>query len=210
MQLTQKENLNVAVIVLATLNPHKIVELNALLSDVSVHVLSAHDAGFDEAIDETGATLEENALLKARAVARATNLPVIADDSGLEVDALNGTPGVYSARFAGPQCDAADNRRLLLKKLSGVEPARRTAQFRCVIAFVRGDIERTFEGVCRGSILTEERGVQGFGYDAVFLPEDKKQSLAELSPEEKNKISHRAKAMELFKAQLQDLLTPNP
>lgn len=198
MQLTQKENLNDAVIVLATANQHKVEELRAMLHSMPVRVISAAEAGFAEEIDETGATLEENALLKARTVSRATNLAVIADDTGLEVDVLAGAPGVYSARFAGPRCDAADNRRLLLKKLSGVEPARRTAQFRCVLAFVWGDVERTFEGVCRGVILTEERGVQGFGYDSVFLPDTSVKTLAEMTPEEKNKISHRAKAMKLF------------
>ena len=185
-------------IILATANQHKVEELRALLAGKSIQILSAAEVNFTEDIEETGATLEENALLKARRVHRATGLPALADDTGLEVDALHGAPGVRSARFAGEACSPADNRTLLLKMLNGVEQSKRTATFRCVLAFVDDNQDHLFEGACPGTITNEEHGAGGFGYDAIFQPEGETRTLAELSADEKNGISHRGRAVRKF------------
>lgn len=187
-----------ATIVLATANKHKVEELRTMLGGLAVRIISAAEAGFVEEIDETGATLEENALLKARRVAEVTGTPALADDTGLEVDILDGAPGVYSARFAGPGCSPADNRALLLHKLSGMDHERRHARFRCVLAFVNGTEEILFSGECAGYISTTERGAGGFGYDAIFLPDGDNRTLAEMGPDEKNAISHRGRAVRAF------------
>ncbi len=194
-------------IVVATANPGKLVEMRALLGP-DIEVLSA--AGVGAVLpEETGRTFAENAILKAQAVARQTRLIAIADDSGLEVDALGGAPGVYSARYAGQGATDADNRDKLLRALQDVEDANRRAQFVSVIAiaFAPDDVV-TATGTCQGSIAREERGEGGFGYDSIFeLPNGK--TMAEISAEEKNRISHRAHAMREARRLLQARLADN-
>jgi XTP/dITP diphosphohydrolase len=147
-------------------------------------------------IEETEADLRGNALLKASEVHRKTELPALADDTGLEVYYLNGAPGVFSSRYAGEGVTYAQNVDKLLKTLRGVPPRRRGARFRCVLAFVaEGESPKTAEGVCRGTILEKPRGQLGFGYDPVFLPEGQRETFAEMSPLSKGKISHRGIAV---------------
>ncbi len=181
--------------VLATANAHKANEMRAVLEGLGIELLErpAHVAEVQEDAD----TLEGNALLKARALVDATGQPAIADDTGLFVDALDGAPGVFSARYAGENASYADNVVKLLKSLEGVGEAERTARFRTVVvvAYPKGE-PLIVEGSLGGSISDEPRGDQGFGYDPVFLPEGGGgRSLAEMSPEEKNAISHRGRAL---------------
>jgi XTP/dITP diphosphohydrolase len=155
--------------------------------------------------DETGATFRDNALLKARHAARASGLPAIADDSGVEVDALNGAPGVYSARFAGEHASDEANNRKLLTELAAIPLEQRTARFQCVLAYVRNADDPApliAEGVWEGRILDQPRGVNGFGYDVLFLPHGSMRSVAELASEEKNLTSHRAQALRTLLALL--------
>jgi XTP/dITP diphosphohydrolase len=187
-------------IVLATHNRDKVRELAALFIDLPVeHIVCAADLEGAPQVDEDGATLEANALKKARALAAHTGLLCLADDTGLEVDALDGAPGVYAARYAGPGATYADNCRKLLNALDGVADERRTARFRTVIALVdpvsdESKFERTVEGVLEGRILAEPHGDGGFGYDPVFLVPELGRTLAELDLAQKNAISHRARA----------------
>lgn len=181
-------------VVLASSNPGKLRELQALLPP-DVEVISATDAGV-ALPPETGSTFAENALLKARAAAEQAGMIAIADDSGLEVDALGGEPGVHSARYAGPQASDADNIALLLKRLEGVPAERRTARFRSVVAVVAPDgCEFLGEGVLEGRIASDPRGSGGFGYDPVFQPLGESRTIAEMTLEEKNRVSHRAQAL---------------
>ena len=183
-------------LVLATNNIHKIREISQIIEGLPIELLSKDDFENFPDVEETGKELEDNAILKARAIYEFTGLPSMADDSGLEVDALNGEPGVNSARYAGPGCTFADNNRKLLKALEGVPPEKRQAAFRCVIAICFGadDIELV-EGRVDGIITEEIRGREGFGYDPVFYFAELKQTFAEIPPEQKNKISHRALAV---------------
>jgi len=180
-------------LLIATRNRHKTGELAALLGPAfTVEDLSAHP-DLPET-EETGDTFAENAALKALAASRHVQKLVLADDSGLEVDALDGAPGVRSARFAGPKAGDRDNLRLLLERMRGRAP--RSARFRCVIALAReGRLIGSFEGVCEGKIIDEPRGKDGFGYDPVFIPEGYGQTFAELPGEIKNALSHRGKAL---------------
>ncbi|MCY3712080.1 MAG: XTP/dITP diphosphatase [Gemmatimonadetes bacterium] len=181
-------------LVLATRNPGKISEIKALLSGVRV-VPAASFAGCPEP-EETGRTFEENALIKARAVSRYTGRTALADDSGLEVDALDGAPGVRSARYAGTDATDQDNIRRLLDALDGISDADRTARFRCVVAVVVPDGRSwTAEGACEGRILQATRGDAGFGYDPLFVPACYESTFAELDAGVKNRISHRAQAL---------------
>ncbi len=181
-------------IVMATSNPGKIREIARLLDELGVEVVAQSEFGVDDA-DETGDTFAENSLIKAQHAATATGLPAIADDSGLTVDALGGAPGVYSARFSGPDADDRKNNEKLLVELEGV--ADRGAAFRCVATYVEpGDAEPLVaEGVWRGEILDAPRGDGGFGYDPLFLVPECRVSSAELSAEEKNARSHRGQAL---------------
>lgn len=182
-------------IVMATSNPGKIREIARLLDELGVEVVAQSEFGVDDA-DETGDTFAENSLIKAQHAATATGLPAIADDSGLTVDALGGAPGVYSARFSGPDADDRKNNEKLLLELEGV--AGRGAAFRCVATYVEpaGDAEPLVaEGVWRGEILDAPRGDGGFGYDPLFLVPECRASSAELSAEEKNARSHRGQAL---------------
>ncbi len=157
----------------------------------------ASRAGFDGDPDETGRTFRKNALIKARAVAKCVSHPVLADDSGLEVEALGGAPGIHSARYAGPKAGDADNRAKLLKALR--EQTNRRARFVCALCFLAaGENPRFFEGECRGSIALVERGGNGFGYDSLFIAEGESRTFGEMQLEEKNPLSHRGRATKLF------------
>lgn len=178
-------------VVVATHNQHKVAELMRILTPLLPGLeLTAYD-GPD--VDETGETFAENSLIKARAAAAHTGLPALADDSGIAVDALGGAPGIRSARYAGTR-DDGDNNALLLKNLEG--EANRAAQFVCAAAFVDGDSEIVELGVWPGSVLEEERGEHGFGYDPLFMPEGENRSSAELTAAEKDALSHRRRAFE--------------
>lgn len=179
--------------VFATNNLHKLSEVRAILEG-RVEILSLQDIGCNADIPETGETLEENALIKARYVKQNYNIDCFADDTGLEVEALDNAPGVYSARYAGEDCIASNNIAKLLHQLQGV--TNRKARFRTVIALIEGGKEYLFEGKIEGEITTERRGEAGFGYDPVFQPKGETQTFAELGDEVKNKISHRALAVE--------------
>ncbi|HAR37645.1 MAG: non-canonical purine NTP pyrophosphatase [Bacteroidetes bacterium GWD2_45_23] len=178
-------------IVFATNNKHKLDEIRKI-TDGSLQILGLADIHCEDEIEETGTTLEENALLKARYVKEKYGYDCFADDTGLEVEALGGAPGVYSSRYAGEACNPADNMAKLLHELAGVK--NRNARFRTVITLLIGDEMHFFEGVVNGRIIEEQRGEAGFGYDPVFVPEGKDQTFAELGNDVKNQISHRALA----------------
>jgi XTP/dITP diphosphohydrolase len=182
--------------VLATQNRDKIREIIHLLSSTEVEILThEHCKSFPE-VRETGESLEENALLKARRISEATGHVALADDTGLEVDALDGAPGVFSARFAGPMATYADNVKKLLEKMVDVPDAERGASFRCVAAvWIPEGPHHLAEGITRGVILREPAGESGFGYDPVFFVPSLKKTYAQLSLDEKNAVSHRAQAM---------------
>jgi XTP/dITP diphosphohydrolase len=191
-------------IVLASGNAGKVRELDAMLADLGVHVLPQSDFGVPEA-EETGLSFVENAVLKARNAAAHTGLPAVADDSGIEVDALNGAPGIYSARYAGADGDAAANNAKLLAALAAVPPAARSARFRSVVVFMRHAEDPSpliAEGAWEGSILDAPRGSGGFGYDPLFLVAGRDVSAAELPAEEKNRLSHRGQALRKLLAAL--------
>ena len=186
-------------LVLASDNRHKLAEFLELFRGTDVELLTKTEAGFTEEVEETGATFAENAFIKAEAVTRSTGLAAIADDSGLCVDALDGAPGVHSARYTGNHEDPDEARNaLLLKNLAGREDrgARFVSALCCV--FPNGDVLRA-EGICPGRILEVPKGENGFGYDPIFLPEGFDRSMAELTMEEKNAISHRGRALAIFK-----------
>jgi len=194
-------------IVLATRNQHKKQELIALLQDLNVVIRTLDD--FPEAPDvvEDGDTCEANAMKKAVEIARYTGLPAVADDTGLEVDALGGRPGVFAARYAGEHASYQDNCRKLLQELRGIPPAERDARFVTVaaIAFPSGETT-SVRGVLEGSIAEQPAGSHGFGYDPIFLVPEHHQTLAQLSPEIKNRISHRARAFTQAKHLLQQMM----
>jgi XTP/dITP diphosphohydrolase len=188
----------VSQVFLASRNPKKLEELRRILGEVvpDIEVLGLDDVPAYDEPPETEATFEGNALLKARAAVEATALPSLADDSGLCVDALNGMPGVLSARWAGTAKDDAANNRLLLEQLADVPDGRRGAQFRCAVAFCRpGEIDEVVFGEMRGSVIREQRGAGGFGYDVVFVPEGETRTSAEMPATEKDKISHRGRSL---------------
>jgi len=184
-------------LVLATNNQDKIREIKHLLDDLPVTVLTRDDFLEFPDVEETAATLEENARLKASAIAKFCDLPALADDSGLEVDALNGAPGIYSSRYAGEDATYADNNRRLLQQLQGVLHEKRTARFRCVIAINWADgTTDTVEGVAEGYITEDIAGYEGFGYDPVFFYPPEGKRFSEMTLEEKNLVSHRGKALQ--------------
>jgi XTP/dITP diphosphohydrolase len=185
-------------LVLATHNPHKVVEMRTMLTDLGIQVRSL--AEFDRApeVNEDGTTYEENALKKARSAAAFTGKPALADDTGLEVEALDGRPGVHAARFAGEHCSFQDNIKKLLGLLNGVPTERRGARFISVLALVTPDgREEVVRGELEGRITEEASGIGGFGYDPVFFSVEAGKTLAEMSPKEKNRISHRGRAVEM-------------
>ena len=191
--------------VLASRNPKKLKEMKTILSELGVEVVLESEVGIDIEVEETGTTFEENSLLKAQAVMKASGLPAIADDSGLMVDALNGAPGVYSARYGGPELDDAGRNRLLLENMRGQMDRR--AKFVSVVTccFPNGDVI-TARGECPGAVAYAPMGEDNFGYDPIFLVTSMHKTYAQMTPEEKNSISHRGKAMEKFKVELERYL----
>ena len=191
--------------VLATHNPGKLKEMGAILARFGVEVVSPKDLGLTVDVEETGTTFAENAMLKAKAICAAAKLPAIADDSGLCVDALNGGPGVYSARYGGEGLDDKGRYMLLLNSLRG--QSTRTAHFTCAIAcaFPNGDT-LTAEGRCDGTIAYAPMGEGGFGYDPVFFVPERKKTFGQLTAEEKSAISHRGRALESFIGKLETYL----
>ena len=183
-------------LLVATRNVHKTEEISFILEGL-FRVLDLSAVADAPEVEETGTPFIENARLKAVAISKTTGGLVLADDSGLEVDALGGEPGVYSARYAGPGAEDATNNRKLLAELAGIPEQKRTGRFRCVMVISReGEVLEEFEGCVEGMILEEEKGAGGFGYDPLFVPEGHTQSFAELGPRIKNGLSHRARAME--------------
>ena len=187
-------------IVLASNNEHKLRELRAILSDLGMDVVPMRELDIHIEPDENGASFEENSYIKAKAILDVCHMPTIADDSGLMVDALNGEPGIYSARFGGEACKTdADRLRYLLEQMKNVPQERRTAKFVSVITLLTPDGRQlTARGECPGCILTEAHGANGFGYDPVFYVPEQGCTFAELPAAEKNRISHRARALAAF------------
>ncbi len=186
----------IAQLVLASRNRKKVAELAALLQPLGIELLSVADVVDGPEPEETGLTFAENACIKADAALAATGLPSIADDSGLAVDILDGQPGVRSARYAGDNATDAENNRLLLERLAHVPAEKRTARFISVIALARPGRETVvFSGETTGRILTAEQGEGGFGYDPLFLSDDLNQTFAQASPDDKNRVSHRGRAL---------------
>ena len=195
----------VSQILVATKNKHKLFEIENILKDLNINVFSAYDfISYDIDIAETGKSFEENAKIKANTISKLTDDYVIADDSGLSVNALNGSPGIYSARFAGENATDNDNNAKLLNEMRNI-PGDRSAKFVCAIALAhKGNIIKTFKGECHGSIAYDLKGDNGFGYDPLFeLPDGKR--MAKLTSEEKNMISHRKKALEKLKEYLKNM-----
>ncbi len=194
-------------IVVATHNEGKLREVSAILKGLDARVLSLKDIAFEEEIIEDGADYLENAQKKSSAVARACGKIVLADDSGLEIDALEGKPGVHSARFGGGELDSQAKNHLVLDLLKNVPSEKRTARFRCIISIqLPNGEEFNCEGVCEGFITDCLRGVGGFGYDPIFFAPEYGKAMAELKPEEKNRISHRAKALDQARNFLEEIL----
>lgn len=190
-------------IVIATKNEGKIREIKRILEPENGEFLTFRDFKDWPQVEENGSTFKENAIIKAQAVSSFTGLPVLADDSGLEVDVLGGEPGVMSARYAGPRCSTRDNNAKLLEKLEGIPSQKRIARFRCVAVFAGNNGTLLLaEDNCGGYIALEPRGSGGFGYDPLFVPDGYNKTIAQLSAEEKNKISHRGKAFRALKKQL--------
>lgn len=193
---TRSDRTTPPTIVIATRNLHKLEEIRAIFSDLPVRILSLADFPEIGEVAETGQSFAENALQKARTVFQHTGLLTLADDSGLEVDALGGAPGIYSARFAGPGRSTAENNRKLLSLLKTTPREERTARFRCAVALVGPHLETVVEGVVEGHIAPAPRGEAGFGYDPLFVPRGYTRTFAELGSEVKNRISHRARAFQ--------------
>jgi XTP/dITP diphosphohydrolase len=190
-------------VVIASTNAGKVMEIRQILSGLGLELLTAGEVGGWPDIHETGTTYRDNALIKGRSVVELTGIAALADDSGIEVDALGGEPGVYSARFSGPRATDESNNALLVSRLRGVPEERRTARYRCVAAVVTPEgREYVGEGTCEGRIAFEPRGSGGFGYDPWFIPEGETRTMAELTPEEKDAISHRGKALRRLAEQL--------
>jgi XTP/dITP diphosphohydrolase len=183
-------------LLVATHNRDKLRELRALLEELDLEIISANDVNVPEVVEDAP-TVRENAIKKAVETAKAAKKLTLADDTGLEVDALNGEPGVRSARFAGDNVSYPENNKKLLKMMAGVPMEKRTARFRCVVAIAdENGLVDTVEGICNGVIVEDERGGGGFGYDPLFIPDGQTKTFGELTAEVKNRISHRAKAMQ--------------
>ena len=198
-------------IVLATSNPGKVREIAEVLAGLDVVLIPRADIPGAPAVEETGSTYLENARLKAEALVEATGLAALAEDSGIEVDALQGRPGIHSARFSGEGATDESNNRLLVGSLEGVHPQQRGARYRAVAVLKLPDgREFVTEGLCEGSIATEARGTGGFGYDPYFIPEGHPRHMAELSPAEKNIISHRGKALRKMAKHIDALTRQGP
>ena len=183
-------------IILASNNPNKLIEFRAIFTNHNIMSLS--ELGFNKDIPETGSTLEENALIKVREIFKLTNAICISDDTGLEVEALNSAPGVFSARYAGEPSNAKKNIKKLLNELENI--GNRGARFRTVIAYKDSNQELLFEGIVEGSISLEPKGISGFGYDPIFTPNNHQLTFAEMPIDIKNSISHRANAIKKLRA----------
>lgn len=195
-------------IVIASGNKGKIREFQHIFTDFHIEVIPQTQFNVSN-VAETGLTFVENAILKARHAAQQTQLPALADDSGIEVDALQGVPGLYSARFAGENASDEQNNTLLLEKLRDIPESQRTARFQCIIVFMRHALDATpliCQGTWEGYILTQARGENGFGYDPLFFVPTHQCSSAQLAPEVKNQISHRGQALQMFKQQVNKYL----
>jgi XTP/dITP diphosphohydrolase len=192
-------------LLLATTNRHKLKEFRAIFADLPFHLLSLNDLKLDMDVEETGTTFAENARLKALAYAQASGMLTLADDSGLEIDALGGAPGVYSARFLGPDVSYEERFRSILEQLQGLPMEQRTARFRCVIVLAEpSGYYRSVAGVVEGVIADAPRGEYGFGYDPIVLLPELGKTMAELKPDEKNRISHRGRAARLARILLEE------
>ena len=193
-------------LLVATRNPGKLAELRELVSGFQIEICSLEDLGITSDVAETGATFRENAVLKARSYAAMSDLPALADDSGLEVNALGGAPGVLSARYAGADASYAQKIGLLLREIAATGSDDRSARFVSVLALARpdGSVRFVGEGICTGTIAESPRGSGGFGYDPVFVPDGYTLTFAELAPGLKNEIGHRARAAKLFAEYLRD------
>ena len=189
-------------IIIATHNKDKFKELHHGLSSLKIEFLSLYDFPEIKEIIEDGKTLEDNALIKARAVYRITSLPAISDDTGLEVDALGGAPGVFTARYAGANCSYLDNVNKMLEEMNNIPENKRGATFKTVMAYVDDNVELTSQGIVQGTITRTKKGVAGFGYDPIFYVPDLKKTFAEMKIEEKNLVSHRSRAIKALKADL--------
>lgn len=183
-------------IILASNNPNKLFEFRAIFTNYNI--ISLSELGFNKDIPETGSTLEENALIKVREIFKLTNAICISDDTGLEVEALNSAPGVFSARYAGEPSNAKKNIKKLLNELENI--GNRGARFRTVIAYKDSNQELLFEGIVEGSISLEPKGISGFGYDPIFMPNNHQLTFAEMPIDIKNSISHRANAIQKLRA----------
>ncbi len=192
-----------SILVLASNNAGKLREMREILTPFGLRVRSQKEAGFVEEVEENGTTFQENAIIKAQAVYNALHCAVLADDSGLVIDALDGAPGVYSHRFAGENATDAERCQLVLEKLQGVPDAQRTARFLCVICYITPDgAQHCFQGTCEGMIGTVPKGENGFGYDPIFVVGS--QTMAEMTEAEKNVVSHRGKALAALEAYLKN------
>lgn len=192
-------------LLIATRNPGKVKEFADMMAGWADEWLTLSDAGVDFEVEETGTTFQENAVLKARTYARAAGLMTLADDSGLEVDALDGAPGVYTARYGGPELSHEERYQYLLKQLKNVPAPQRRARFRAVLALAdpQGEILLTVEGICPGMIAPAPRGSFGFGYDPIFIPDGQGgRTMAELPPHQKHPISHRGRAIQVLVREL--------
>ena len=190
-------------LLLATTNQDKLEEYRAIFSDLPFNLLSLSDIHLDLDVEETGSTFAENAALKARTYAEASSLLTLADDSGLEIDALEGAPGIYSARFAGRETSYAERFRIILERLQGLPAEQRKGRFRCAIAIAEpSGLIRIVEGTIEGVITDAPRGEHGFGYDPIFLVPEIGKTTAELPPEQKNIISHRGRAAQMARVLL--------
>ena len=192
-------------LIVASQNAHKIKEINAITKDFGFELVSMKDAGLgDLDIEETGSTFEENSLIKAEAIVKLTGQPAIADDTGLMIDALNGAPGVYSARFSGVHGNDAANRAKVLELMKDVPPEKRTARFVCVITMLYPDGKKIVAtGRCEGHIALEELGSEGFGYDSIFAPDGFDGTFAQMGTDVKNVIGHRANALRILREELE-------
>jgi len=199
-------------LLVATHNQGKVAEFVEILQDLAIEWLSLDDVGVTQDVEETGSTFRENGVLKAQAYAAETGLLTLADDSGLEVDALNGAPGVYTARYGGEGLTAVQRYQKLLDELKAVPEPQRTARFRCVIVLAApdGTILGESDGVCEGRIAHAPVGDNGFGYDPVFYLPQFKQTMAQLPPAQKHRISHRGRAVQAIVPRLRELLKTGP
>ena len=195
-------------IIFATGNENKLREIRQITENMGIEIVSMKDAGYYTEVEETGTTFEENAYLKASAIAKKCNLPTLADDSGLEIDYLNKEPGIYSSRFMGEDTPHSVKNAELLRRMEGVPDEKRTARFVCAICLVRPDgSSETVKATMEGRVGYKSAGKNGFGYDPIFFLPERGCTSAELSPEEKNKISHRGKALRMMRDILEKEIT---